>query len=104
MNMIVPVFAYLSPETCLPLTSILATTVGVVLMFGRGTLAVAMRWLHEVRAAFVFAAENETARGLLEGAACTDATAGATGSHALNAVRAAGDHDRTQDGIRRIDT
>ncbi len=104
MNMIVPVFAYLSPETCLPLTSILATTVGVVLMFGRGTLAVAMRWLHKVGRVRVRGGKRDRAAGFLKGPHAPDATAGAARSHALNAVRAAGDHDRTQDGIRRIDT
>jgi hypothetical protein len=36
-------FAYLSPDTCMPLTSLLATVVGVVLVFGRSA------WLATVR-------------------------------------------------------
>jgi len=31
-------FAYFSPEAVLPATSILATVVGVVMMFGKGTI------------------------------------------------------------------
>ena len=31
-------FAYFSPETILPATSILATVVGIVMMFGKGTI------------------------------------------------------------------
>jgi hypothetical protein len=48
MNKIPLIFAYLSPETYLPVTSILATFFGVVLMFGRGTLSLAMRWLRRL--------------------------------------------------------
>jgi hypothetical protein len=36
-------FAYLSPETCLPLTSVIATAFGVVMMFGRTTLRLLAR-------------------------------------------------------------
>lgn len=33
-----PCFAYIGPETMLPLTSVLAGAVGVVMMFGRNVL------------------------------------------------------------------
>lgn len=33
-----PLFAYFSPETMLPATSILATVVGIFMMFGKGTV------------------------------------------------------------------
>jgi hypothetical protein len=36
-------FAYLGPETLLPLTSIVATVVGVGLTFGRGTTRILRR-------------------------------------------------------------
>ena len=36
-------FAYFSPETLLPVTSIVATIVGIVMMLGRGTLRLAVR-------------------------------------------------------------
>jgi hypothetical protein len=38
MTLFAPVFAYFSPETVLPLTSILASAVGVLLLFGRSAL------------------------------------------------------------------
>jgi hypothetical protein len=38
MTLLTPVFAYFSPETVLPLTSVLASAVGVVLLFGRTAL------------------------------------------------------------------
>jgi hypothetical protein len=37
------VFAYFSPETLLPVTSILATVCGLVMMFGRTTLRLIAR-------------------------------------------------------------
>ena len=36
------IFAYFGPETVLPLTSIVAAAVGVVMMFGRNTLRFAL--------------------------------------------------------------
>jgi hypothetical protein len=42
------VFAYLSPDTLLPMTSVLAAAVGVAAMFGRGSLVFAMRCLKGV--------------------------------------------------------
>jgi hypothetical protein len=39
------VFAYFSPETVLPLTSVLASAVGVLLLFGRGSLRLVRRLL-----------------------------------------------------------
>jgi hypothetical protein len=38
MQMSVALFAYLGPETVLPLTSVVAAVAGVVLMFGRNAL------------------------------------------------------------------
>jgi len=38
------VFAYFGPETVLPMTSVIATVVGVFMMFGRTTLRVLFRW------------------------------------------------------------
>jgi hypothetical protein len=38
-----PIFAYFSPETLLPATSIVATIVGVVMMLGRGSLRLLFR-------------------------------------------------------------
>ena len=38
-------FAYMAPQPFLPLTSVLAVLVGVVLMFGRNTLRVVPRWV-----------------------------------------------------------
>ena len=37
------VFAYFSPETLLPATSIIATIAGIVLMVGRGSLRMVLR-------------------------------------------------------------
>ena len=37
MNTAPVLFAYFSPETVLPVTSIIATAVGLVMMFGRNT-------------------------------------------------------------------
>ncbi len=45
MDSTLVMFAYLSPETVLPVTSILATVAGLVLMFGRNTLKLSARWL-----------------------------------------------------------
>jgi hypothetical protein len=42
------VFAYISPETLLPLTSGLAGVAGVLLMFGRGTARFARRCFYLV--------------------------------------------------------
>ena len=36
-------FAYFGPETMLPLTSVVATVVGIFLMFGRTTIRIARR-------------------------------------------------------------
>ena len=38
------VFAYMAPQPSLPVTSVLAIMVGVVLMFGRSTLRLVTRW------------------------------------------------------------
>jgi hypothetical protein len=40
-----PLFAYFSPETLLPVGSILATVLGVVMMLGRGSLRFLIRSL-----------------------------------------------------------
>ena len=37
------IFAYFSPETLLPVTSIVATIAGIVMMLGRGTLRLMIR-------------------------------------------------------------
>jgi hypothetical protein len=37
------IFAYFSPETLLPATSIVATIAGIVMMLGRGTLRLLIR-------------------------------------------------------------
>ncbi len=42
-------FAYLSPETFLPVTSLLATVVGVVLMFGKNAYRLVV---HQIRSVF----------------------------------------------------
>ena len=44
-----PVVAYFSPETLLPVTSIVATAVGLVMMFGRTTLRLIARGVHRSR-------------------------------------------------------
>ena len=41
-------FAYMSPETVLPVTSLLATVVGVAMMFGRTAYRLAVRWVRFV--------------------------------------------------------
>jgi len=38
------VFAYFGPETVLPVTSVIATVLGVVMMFGKSTLRFVLRW------------------------------------------------------------
>jgi hypothetical protein len=45
MHSIPLIFAYFSPETFLPMTSILASAVGVLLLFGRNLLQVVRRLL-----------------------------------------------------------
>jgi hypothetical protein len=39
------IFAYFSPETFLPMTSVLASAVGVLLLFGRNVLQLVRRFL-----------------------------------------------------------
>ncbi len=41
MSFLPSVFAYLGPETMLPMTSVVAGAIGVVMMFGRGSV----RWI-----------------------------------------------------------
>jgi hypothetical protein len=43
-----PLFAYFSPETLLPVGSILATALGVLMMLGRGSLRFLIRSLKRV--------------------------------------------------------
>ena len=43
MRALIPFFAYFSPETVLPVTSIVATIAGIVMMLGRGTLRLMVR-------------------------------------------------------------
>jgi hypothetical protein len=38
------IFAYFGPETVLPVTSVIATVVGIVMMFGKNTLRLIFRW------------------------------------------------------------
>ena len=38
------IFAYFGPETVLPMTSIVATVVGLVMMFGKNTFRLLFRW------------------------------------------------------------
>jgi hypothetical protein len=38
-----PIFAYFGPETMLPLTSVLATVAGLVMMFGRTSIRIIRR-------------------------------------------------------------
>jgi hypothetical protein len=40
---LIPTFAYFSPETLLPATSIVATIAGIVMMLGRGALRLLRR-------------------------------------------------------------
>lgn len=41
-------FAYFSPETYLPVTSVLATVLGVLMMFGRTSLRIIVRAVRRV--------------------------------------------------------
>jgi hypothetical protein len=43
MTMLPPVFAYFGPETMLPFTSILATVVGILMIFGKHSLRLITR-------------------------------------------------------------
>jgi hypothetical protein len=43
MSLPSPLFAYFGPETLLPMTSVVATVVGIVLMFGRNAFRLAAR-------------------------------------------------------------
>lgn len=43
MCALIPVFAYFSPETLLPATSIVATIAGIMMMLGRGTFRLMIR-------------------------------------------------------------
>ena len=43
MRPLVSVFAYFSPETLLPATSIVATIAGIFMMLGRGTFRMVLR-------------------------------------------------------------
>jgi len=43
-----PLFAYFSPETLLPVTSIVATVIGVVMMGGKTTFRIIARWFRRV--------------------------------------------------------
>jgi hypothetical protein len=45
MFIIDPIFAYFSPETLLPVGSILATVAGLAMMLGRGSLRFLLRFL-----------------------------------------------------------
>jgi hypothetical protein len=44
MSFHVLILAYFGPETVLPMTSVVATVVGVFMMFGRNTLRLVFRW------------------------------------------------------------
>ena len=44
------VLAYFSPETMLPATSILATAIGIFMMFGKGTLRIVMGAFRQILA------------------------------------------------------
>jgi len=44
MNSLSAIFAYIAPQPFLPMTSILAIVVGVVLLFGRKTIGFVTRW------------------------------------------------------------
>jgi hypothetical protein len=48
MFIIDPIFAYFSPETLLPVGSILATFAGLAMMLGRGSLRFLLRCLKRV--------------------------------------------------------
>jgi hypothetical protein len=43
------VFAYFGPETLLPVTSIVATIVGIVMMLGRGSFRFILQFFRRVR-------------------------------------------------------
>ena len=49
MHLINCVFAYLSPETVLPVASVFATVVGVVMMVGRSGFRFVFGWLRMAR-------------------------------------------------------
>lgn len=44
MILTVVLFGYFGPETVLPMTSVIATVVGLFMMFGRNTLRFLFRW------------------------------------------------------------
>ncbi len=44
MHTMMVMFAYLAPQPHLPMTSVLAVVVALVLMFGRNTLGLVTRW------------------------------------------------------------
>ena len=48
MDHIEPIFAYFTPETLLPVGSILATVAGVAMMLGRGSLSFLFRCFRRV--------------------------------------------------------
>jgi hypothetical protein len=48
MDHLVPLFAYFTPETLLPVGSILATVAGVAMMLGRGSLSFLFRCFRRV--------------------------------------------------------
>ena len=50
MNASFFVLAYLSPETYLPISSVVATVIGVVMMFGRNSLRLAALWFRRITA------------------------------------------------------
>lgn len=52
-------FAYFGPETVLPMTSVIATVVGLFMMFGRNTIRFLFRW----RRSSAPAKTAETGRG-----------------------------------------
>jgi hypothetical protein len=56
------ILAYLGPETVLPMTSVVATIVGVLMMCGRSTLRFLFRWHRPKDAASGEAAKNTTPR------------------------------------------
>jgi hypothetical protein len=45
MNEFDVIIAYFGPETVFPVTSIIATCLGVILMFGRRTYQLVIRWI-----------------------------------------------------------
>jgi len=44
MHEMVVTFAYMAPQPYLPMTSLLAVMVGMILMFGRNLLGLVARW------------------------------------------------------------